>query len=96
MVIGCDRVDRRKSGGDGSQVAAEPGYHARLGKLEERGSAIAEMGSRLGDKVEGTVTPSSCPLSSSLVDYSRIRNGSHLLTCTPGFLFQFHTFGEDF
>ena len=59
MVIGCDRVDRRKSGGDGSQAAAERGYRARLGKLEERGSAIAEMGSRLGDKVEGTVTVSS-------------------------------------
>ena len=56
MVIGWDRVDRRKSGGDGSQAAAERGYRARLGKLEERGSAIAEMGSRLGDKVEGTVT----------------------------------------
>ena len=56
MVIGCDRVDRRKSGGDGSQAAAERGYRARLGKLEGRGSAIAEMGSRLGDKVEGTVT----------------------------------------
>ena len=58
MVIGCDRVDRRKSGGDGSQAAAERGYCARLGKLEERGSVIAEMGSRLGDKVEGTVTKS--------------------------------------
>ena len=59
MVIGCDRVDRRKSGGDGSQAAAERGYHSCLGKLEERGSAIVEMGSRLGDKVEGTVTVSS-------------------------------------
>ena len=56
MVIGCDRVDRRKSGGNGSQAAAERSYRARLGKLEGRGSAIAEMGSRLGDKVEGTVT----------------------------------------
>ena len=56
MVIGCDRVDRRKLGGDGSQAAAKRGYRARLGKLEERGSVIAEMGEGLGDKVEGTVT----------------------------------------
>ena len=72
MVIGCDRVDRRKSGGDGSQAAAERGYRARLGKLEVRGSVIAKMGSRLGDKVEGTVTSTS-----STVRAAPMRNAVH-------------------
>ena len=56
MVIGCDQVNRCKSGGDGSQAAAKHSYWVCLGKLEVRGSVIAEMGLRLGDKVEGTIT----------------------------------------
>ena len=49
-------INRRKSGGDGSQAAAERGYCARLGKLEVKGSVIPEIGASVGDKVEGTVT----------------------------------------
>ena len=56
VVIGCDRVDRRKSGGNGSQATAERGYRTRLGKLEVKWLVITEMGSCMGDKVEGTVT----------------------------------------
>ena len=56
MVIGCDQVDRRKLGGDGSEAAAKCGYRVCLGKLEERGLVITEMGEVLGDKVVGTVT----------------------------------------
>ena len=63
MVIGCDQVDRRKSGSNGSWAAAKHSYHAHLGKLEVRGSVIAEMGSQMGDKVEGTVT--------EFLDYTR-------------------------
>ena len=56
VVIGCDRVNRCKSGGYGSHADAECGYCARLGKLEVKGSVIVEMGAGMGDKVEGTIT----------------------------------------
>ena len=49
-------IDRCKLGSNGSQVAAECGYHTHLGKLEVKGSVIMEMGAGAGDMVEGTVT----------------------------------------
>ena len=56
VVIGCDQVDRRESGGYGSHADAERSYHTHLGKLDGRGLVFAEMGSAMGDKVEGNVT----------------------------------------
>ena len=50
------KLIRHKSGSGGSQVAAKHSYCACLGKLEGKGSVIMEMGTGMGDKVEGTIT----------------------------------------